>query len=173
MIGLTATISSRFAKTKALDPDTLHGLLFCTETARQQIENMPTIARIIGAGKLAVMLDRARKGIAGRVRHAYERPDPQQLDYLDGLFPLRWKRSLIDALLRCDGVSSTGVADLLAEQNRVSGPGKAMSTIRADLKVIGVRFEAEKVAGANHYIYRMTGMDYRRMREIIENGWAL
>lgn len=112
-MNLVTVLADRRAATSCQDPDTLHGILFSLETDAQRAANAPVILGMLRNLKL---IQRAREGQVGRVPAFQGQKDTRAApEFPDGLFPLRWKRDLIAALLRADGISTPGMSDLLNE----------------------------------------------------------
>jgi len=171
-MNLVTVLADRRAATSCQDPDTLHGILFSLETDAQRAANAPVIYRML---KNRQLLEKAREGAVGRVP-AFAgnvfRSDVA-IEFPDGLFPSRWKRETIAAMLRPDGVTTPALAVLLDQCGAVRlNTANAVHELRKELRVFSVDVEHQVVGGHVH-LYRIIGQPAWRMQKIISNGWSV
>lgn len=172
-MSLATVLADRRAATSCKDPDTLHGILFSLETEEQRAANAPTIIGMLPNLKL---IDRARAGEVGRVP-AFVGDDGKlgraAREFPDGLFPLRWKREVIAALLSADGIDTSALANLLIECGIVNiSTAEAMYALRQELKPFSVETHSELIDRGQSR-YRIIGRSAWRMQKIIANGWSV
>jgi len=169
-MNLAATITNRVEAGALHSPDTLHGLLFLVE----QRADEAALAKLTGTtrSQLAELLTTARAGDAGRVPPVNARHHIERGERLPGLLPRLWQRAVVALVLRPDGATSTEVAGALEEFGRFQSCADAMSTLRAELRDLGVKIESAPV-GDGFYRYRIIGRHNSRLQKIIANGWAL
>ena len=172
-MNLVTVLADRRAATSCQDPDTLHGILFSLETDAQRAANAPIIYRILKNRRL---LELAREGRVGRVP-AFAGDDGKvsqvAKEFPDGLFPVRWKRELIAAMLRAGGIVTADLNALLAECGAVHmSSSEAMHILRQELRIFSVEVESER-RDSGAFNYRIIGQAAWRMQKIIANGWSV
>jgi hypothetical protein len=171
-MNLSHAISRRFTTTGGLDPDTLHGLLYAIED-HKITERFAARTMGIPATNVVKALDRARAGGMERVPACYGDAREVREPLPEGLFPHKWKRSLIALMLAAGGTHTAEIEASLQADARFSDPARAVRDIREDLKAFDVKVTANRIEGTFAFRYRITGNDAWRMQKIIANGWAL
>lgn len=170
-MSLSTVLADRRAATSCKDPDTLHGILFSLETEAQRAAHQPVIDRMMPNRTL---IAKARAGEVGRVPAFQGEKDARQVrEFPDGLFPLRWKRDLISALLSADGITTPGLLAMLHECGAAHmSTAEAMHVIRTDLRPFSVEVEGIRLEHGE-FRYRIIGRSAWRMQKIIANGWSV
>lgn len=170
-MNLVTVLADRRAATSCKDPDTLHGILFSLETEQQRVQHQTIIDRMMPNRTL---IAKARAGEVGRVPAFQGEKDARQVrEFPDGLFPLRWKRDLISALLSADGIDTTALGVLLHDCGVThQSTAEAMYQLRQDLKPFSVDTHSELI-DRGRYRYRIVGRSAWRMQKIVSNGWSV
>lgn len=171
-MNIATVIAARRADTGALDPDTLHGLLLLEEQGADH-------ARV--AALLRIDPDELRNRLSGARHGAYGKVPPVNLDgghdergeRLPGLFPRLWMRTILALMLRPDGVVTGEINDALDAAGRTQQCAAAVTTLKADLKVLGIDLESKPSAHGEYRRYRIVGRHNARLQKIIANGWCL